>query len=240
MSNPGHFLIRAVFSTIIFTLSVFTVSAQMEIFNIPTSETLSGGSFYLELDLITKPVSYLRGGYQTYGYRVVYGLDNKTEVGANVFYTRDGGDPTGELQFDAKRKIYENEKHGVSVSGGVVVSIPLKGRSGVKPAVMVYANASKKIEPINGLRVTGGVYSVFGGGRSFGTKTGAMLGVEQPISKRFSFIADWFSGKNRIGYSAAGLNYNITNRQFILVGYNFGNSGRGNNAFSAYYGYTFK
>ena len=66
-----------------------------------------------------------------------------------------------------------------------------------------------------------------------------MVGVVQPLSGKFSFVADWYSGNNRLGYASAGFNYNITKRQYLLAGYSFGNSGRGNNALAAYYGVTF-
>lgn len=218
---------------------VGTATAQMTIFNVPTTDTLPRASFFVEADLIVKPGKYEDGGFQTYGFRTVYGVDSKTEVGANFFYTRDGGDRVGELQLNAKRNLYTNEDRGVAVSAGVLAGIPLRDRRGAKPYAMIYSNVSKKLEPINGLRVTGGVYHVVGGGDDFGTRTGALVGVEQPIYKRLSFVADWYSGKNRFGYSAAGLNLNISNRQFVMAGYNFGNSGRGNNAFSAFWGYTF-
>jgi hypothetical protein len=211
----------------------------MTIFNIPTTDTLQRKSFFLELDLITKPVRNRDGGYRTYGYRAVYGLSHKTEIGANFFFTRGADGSTGELQFNAKRNLYNNEKRGVAVSGGTLAFFPLRNSSFSRAGIMGYANASKKINRFRGLRVTGGVYKVFRGGSDFGTRNGVMLGVEQPLTKRISFLADWYSGKNRFGYAAAGLNYNITTRQFILAGYNFGNAGRGNNAFSAFYGYTF-
>ena len=104
---------------------------------------------------------------------------------------------------------------------------------------MIYANGSKEIGRLNGLKVTGGVYHILGGGPGFGTKTGAMVAVEQPISKRVTFIGDWFTGKNRLGYVNAGVSFAITKRQYIMGGYSWGNSGRGNNALSVYYGYTF-
>ena len=239
MSKLSYFMIRVTFGLILFAGAFSSISAQMTIFNIPTTDTLPRASFYLEADFITKPVSYRKGGFQTYGYRAVYGLNHKTEVGANFYYTRDGGDAIGEMQFNAKRSLYRNEKRGVAISSGALMSLPLRSTRDARRFVMVYSNASKTVKPLNGLRVTGGVYTVFSNGRDFGTKTGAMVGIEQPIYKRISFLADWYSGKNRFGYSAAGLNYAITKRQFILAGYNFGNAGRGNNAFSAYYGYTF-
>ena len=239
MSKSGYFLIRAAFPAFFLLTGIFSVSAQTTIFNIPTADTLSRGSWNLEADFIAKPVAYRDGGYQTYGYRVAYGVSNKTEVGSNFYYTYDGNKSTAQVEFSVKQNVYQNERLGVSVSGGAIAVVPLNARNGDRTSVIVYGNASKTIKPLNGLTVTGGVYHVFRGSRNFGTRTGALVGVVQPVSRKLSFVADWYSGKNRLGYSTAGLNYNFTKRQYFLTGYSFGNSGRGNNAFSAYYGVTF-
>jgi len=231
---------KTVFLAISLAITLFALpaAAQTTIFNIPSADTQSRGSWGIEADFITKPVSYREGGYQTYGYRVSYGVGNRTEVGTNFYLTKGLGDATGQAEFSLKQNIYRNEKLGVSVSGGTVVFVPVRPQNGDKTAIMVYGNASKTIEPLNGLTVTGGVYHVFRG-NNFGTKTGVMAAAVQPIAKKFSFVADWYSGKNRLGYSSAGINYQISTRQYILSGYSFGNSGRGNNAFAAYYGVTF-
>lgn len=212
---------------------------QTTLFNIPTADTLQRGSWGLEGDFITKPVSYRDGGYQTYGYRVAYGLTNKTEIGSNFYLTYDGDKTSAQAEFSLKQNVYRNERLGVTVSGGAVAFVPLRARGTDKTSVMVYGVASKSIEPLNGLTVTGGAYHVFGGSDDFGDKTGAIVGVNQPIAGRLSFVADWFSGKNRLGYASAGLNFNVTKRQYLTTGYSFGNSGRGNNSFAAYYGITF-
>ena len=239
MSKIGFFLIRAVWLAS-FLLSVSLYSpAQTTIFNIPTADTQSRGSVSVEVDFIAKPVAYRNGGYQTYGYRVAYGLNNKTELGSNFYYTWDGTNSTGQAEFSLKRNIYSNERRGVKVSVGTVVFVPLRNTTGDRVSFLTYTNASKTIEPLNGMTVTGGLYHVSRGSKTFGTRTGALIGVVQPVKNRFSFVADWFSGNNRFGYASAGVNYAITKRQFLLAGYSFGNSGRGNNAFAAYYGYTF-
>lgn len=239
--NNKPSLIHCTLFSFLFVLfaAVVNAYAQTTIFNIPTADTLSRGSWSLEGDFITKPVSYADGGYQTYGYRVAYGINNKTEVGSNFYYTWDGSDSVGQVEFSLKRRLYKSEKLGISISAGAVAFVPIKSATGDSTSVMVYGAASKSIEPLNGLTVTGGAYHVFGGASDFGTRTGALVGIVQPITKRVSFVADWFSGKNRLGYSSAGVNLNITNKQYLLTGYSFGNSGRGNNAFAAYYGYTF-
>ena len=89
------------------------------------------------------------------------------------------------------------------------------------------------------LRLTGGVYTVANTERDFGTKNGLLLGIEQPITERFTLVADWTSGKNRFGYSNVGFNYGIKKSQNLTVAYTFGNSGRGNNYLSLFYGFNF-
>lgn len=230
------------FSILLFALFAFSysVSAQTTLFNVPSTDTLPEGKFYIEVDFIAKFEKYDRGGFQTYGYRTVYGVRKNLEVGANFFYTRSGGRTAAkEFQPNIKYQAYQNEKYGVAVSTGAQFFIPLDKSAGTRTYGMFYANASKTINLLNGLRLTGGFYTMVGTERDFGTKRGVIIGIEQPIVRRLSFIGDWYSGNNRLGYSAAGLNYAISNRQFILAGYNFGNFGRGNNAFSVFYGFTF-
>lgn len=239
MSGRDNFLIRALFAFVLLALLACAAYSQTTIFNIPTADTLPRGSWNLEGDLVVKPVRYRDGGFQSYGYRVAYGLNRKTEIGSNFYYTWNGASSTGQAEFSVKRNIYHNEKHGFSLSAGTVVFVPLKNIAGDRTSVMVYGNARKTLNQLGGMTATGGVYSVFRGSRQFGTRTGAMLGLVQPLNRRVSFVADWFSGHNRLGYVSTGLNFNITSRQYLLTGYSFGNSGRGNNALAAYYGLTF-
>jgi hypothetical protein len=216
-----------------------TAAAQMTIFNIPSTDVLPKKSAYIEADLITKPVKFSKGGFQTYGWRVVYGIGARTEVGANVYYTRDSLGSARDLQFSVKTSLYQNEEHGFAWSAGGIVSTPIHDERGAKTYAVLYSNVSKTIESVHGLRVTTGVYHVVGGGKGFGTKTGALIGIEQPITRRFSFLGDWASGKNRFGYAAAGFAFQFTKKQYIAAGYNFGNEGRGNNYLTVFWGYTF-
>jgi hypothetical protein len=228
-----------VIALLMIVAAAYAAPAQMTIFNVPSTDVLPKKSAYIEADVITKPIKYSEGGFQTYGWRVVYGVGGKTELGANVYLTRDGLGTAGDLQFSVKRTIYADERTNFAWTAGVIASTPIKDERGSKPYAFLYTNASKVINKLNGLRVTGGAYTVVGGGRDFGTKTGAIIGVEQPIRGRLSFIGDWASGNNRLGYVSGGLNWAITKRQFILAGYSVGSSGRGNNYLSIFYGYTF-
>jgi hypothetical protein len=227
-------------TALLFVAGALTVSAQSVIFNAPSTDIQAEKTFFLELDFIARFDAYRNGGFQSYGYRTVYGVRKKLEVGVNFFYTRNGSTSPKEFSGNVKYKVYEKEKYGFAAATGSQLYIPLNRAAGKRAYTMLYANASKIIPRVRGLRLTGGAYTVLGEKReTFGTKTGAMIGIEQPIFKRLTFTGDWFSGENRFGYAAVGLSYSVTKKQFVQAGYNFGNVGRRNNFFSAFYGLTF-
>lgn len=227
------------FFSVLFVCS-YAVSAQSTVINTSSTDTLDEGFFYIEADFSAHFDKYRNGGFQSYGSRMVYGIKRKFEVGTNFFYSRDGSRPAPkEFQANAKWQPYQNERHKIAFSTGIQLYVPLDKSAGSRPFAVVNGNTSKVFSPTRGTRVTAGFYRVVGAESDFGTKSGATLAVEQPISRKFSFAADWSSGNNRFGYSAAVLNYNFTPRQFVAGGYNFGNTGRGNNSFLVYYGYTF-
>jgi len=145
MSGTARFLFRSFFIAATLTIIAAPAAMQTTIFDIPTADTLPRDSWNLEADFIAKPVRYRDGGYQTYGYRVAYGLGHTTEVGSNFYYTYDGSEHVAQVELSAKQKVYQNEKHGVTVSGGAVAFVPLKSRNGDKTSVIVYANAGKTI-----------------------------------------------------------------------------------------------
>lgn len=235
MSRTAFFFL----CTLLFAASATAAHSQTTLFNIPTSDTLQRGLWNVEGDFVTKPVKMRYGGYRTYGYRISYGLTHKWELGSNFYFTRASGGPLGQAEFSLKRKVYQSERRRITSSAGAVLFVPLRNRSGDRTSTMVYGNASKTISKLRGMTLTGGVYHVFRGSRDFGTRTGALIGILQPVTSRVSLVADWFSGNNKLGYISAGANFAVTKRQYLTTGYSFGNAGRGNNALAAYYGITF-
>ena len=81
---------------------VGAAAAQSTIFNVPSTDTGAEKQFYLEADFINDFGSYRNGGFQTYGYRVVYGARKRLEIGANFFYTQNGRAVRIELQPNFK------------------------------------------------------------------------------------------------------------------------------------------
>lgn len=213
--------------------------AQSSIINIPSTDTQPEKTIYIEADLFAHFASYRAGGFQSYGPAIIYGVRKDLEVGINFYYLREENRATVELQPNIKWKAYNNDKKGVAVSVGTIAFIPLNKAAGTRPIALLYANASKKINSLKGLNLTGGIYQMVNTKQDFGTKTGVLLGLQQPVTKKLSLLADLYTGNNRFGYSSVGLGYEVSKSQYFGLGYSFGNSGRGNNYLTAFYGFTF-
>ena len=223
-----------------YLLSSFSsAAAQSTIFNIPSTDVQAPGKVYLEADFIMHYASYRDGGYQTYGPRVVVGLPGNTEVGVNIFYTRaQPGEPI-DLQPNFKWQFYDNEKLGLALATGVVISTPITRRSLGSTTAQVYVVGSKSFTGSYGPRVSFGGYRLVGWFEEGTDKSGIILGYEQPITSKVSFVTDWSSGNNDYGYVVAGTGITLSPKSILYAGYNFGNQGRGNNSLGVFYGYAF-
>jgi hypothetical protein len=104
---------------------------------------------------------------------------------------------------------------------------------------LLYTTVSKKFKGAYGSRFTGGGYALVGRANGNGSEGGAIVGYEQPLSRRVNFVADWLSGKNRFGYLTPGISITVTNSSAFYAGYSIGNFGKKNNALFLYYGITF-
>jgi hypothetical protein len=213
--------------------------AQSTVFNIPSTDVQSPGQVYLEANFIMHYGSLRDGGYQTYGPRVAVGLPGNTEVGVNIYYIRaDPAEPI-DLQPNFKWQFYANEKKKLAFATGVLISTPITKRSLGSTYGMVYVVGSKGFERLRGPRVTFGGYRLVGTFDAGTDKTGVLLGYEQPITNKVSFVTDWSSGNNDYGYLVAGTGITLSPKSLFYAGYNFGNQGRGNNSLGLFYGYTF-
>ncbi len=213
--------------------------AQSTIFDKPSTDVVSPGKGYLELDFITHFASFADGGHQTYGPRVVVGLPGNTEVGINVFNTRTAPGEPVLIQPNFKWQFYADESKGLAAAAGVLLSIPVTRRKEGTTTAMFYAVGSKTFPGRFGPRFTAGGYTLAGWLDKETTRHGVLLGYEQPVTSRISFLADWASGKNDYGYVVAGTGITLSTKDSIYAGYNFGNHGRGNNALGIYYGRSF-
>lgn len=213
--------------------------AQSTLFNIPSTDVVAEKHVYLEFDFISHLESHADGGFQAYVPRAVFGVGKNLEVGANVaFLDAAAPDQTVELQPNVKYRFYNNEENGVAASAGGILYTPVANRAGADTFGLLYTVVSKKVKGAYGPRLTGGGYGLVGRANGNGNEGGAILGYEQPLHSKVSFVADWLSGKNRFGYATPGLSFTLP-RGSLYAGYSIGNFGRKNNALFVYYGITF-
>ncbi|MFL6273691.1 MAG: hypothetical protein ACJ74G_00665 [Blastocatellia bacterium] len=215
-----------------------TARAQSTIFNIPSTDVVARQKVYLEFDFISHMESHTDGGFQITVPRVVVGLGRGVEVGVNVAATASALPTTVYVQPNVKWQLYANESSGVALSAGAIAFTPLKNRGDYDSFAMFYANVSKKFKGRFGPRLTAGGYGL-GGVEAAVDKGGAMLGYEQAIASRASFVADWFSGENGLGYVTPGLSFALPRNGLMNIGYSIGNAGRKNNGLFVYYGVSF-
>ena len=214
--------------------------AQSTLFNVPSTDVVSKKKVYLEFDFLSHFESHADGGFQIYAPRAVFGVGKGVEVGINVTAV-DAFAPNQPVYIspNAKWQFYSNEENGVAISAGGLLYTPVAHRAGADTFGFVYSVVSKKVKSDYGPRFTGGGYALPGLANGAGTQGGAIVGYEQPLGQKVTFVTDWFSGKNAFGYVTPGFSFALPKSSLLNVGYSIGNRGPGNNALFVYYGITF-
>lgn len=233
--------IAALGATVLLTLLPKTAAfGQSTLFNIPATDVVSKKKVYLEFDFLSHFESHADGGFQIYAPRAVFGVGKGVEIGVNVAAV-DAFAPDQPIYIspNAKWKFYNNEDNGVAISAGGLLYTPVVHRAGADTYGFIYSVVSKKVKADYGPRFTGGGYVLPGLANGAGTPGGAIVGYEQPLAQRVTFVADWFSGKNAFGYVTPGFSFTLPKSSLLNVGYSIGNRGTGNNALFVYYGITF-
>jgi hypothetical protein len=253
-------VLSGLFVALLLVVTAQTAMAQSTIFNIPTTDTVAKGKGYFEFDFLAQAPG--TDSTRTYAYnpRLVVGLGDKAEAGVNFLTYRTTGLPDatpstfGYFQPNLKVKYYANDDAGVALAAGILWNTPINQREGQDSWGLVYTNFSKKVKSGNyGPRFHAGPYGVIGanqdtaaGNVSFtGPRAGVILGYEQPVHAKASIVADWFSGKNGLGYFTPGVSITLPGSGLLNVGYSFGNNSWDNSNeaknryFFAYYGVTF-
>lgn len=217
-----------------------SVSAQSTLFNIPSTDVVARKHVYTEFDFFSHLEDHEDGGFQAYTPRVVAGVGGNVEVGTNVaFFDALVPDQPVELQPNIKWQFYNDADSGVAAAAGAILYTPIANGDDVDTFGSLYFTVSKKFKGDHGPRLTGGAYGLVGRDDDTGTKGGAILGYEQPLHPKVTFVTDWLSGNNRFGYVTPGFAFALPRNSYFYAGYSVGNSGRKNNALFLYYGITF-
>jgi hypothetical protein len=232
-----------------------SATAQSTLFNIPSTDTVEKRKSYVEFDFLAQAPGFDDAAKLfIYNPRFLAGVGHGIEVGVNfpIYHSSDFVDPSSlaYIQPNVKWKFFNNDAMGLAASAGVVVNTPLNSREGQGTWSYIYGNVSKKIPAAKGARVTAGAYGVVADQDSgdltfYGKKGGVLLGYEQPLGGPVSFVADWFSTKNTLGYFTPGISIVLPHSGLFNIGYSIGNdswedsNANRNRYLFAYYGVTF-
>jgi len=249
------------FSLWIFVFSVLfncEAMAQSTIFNIPTTDAVTRGKVYAEFDFMPQLPGTDSSRIYMYNPRLVIGIPGDFEFGVNapIYNIRSSGDSISNryIQPNAKWKFYENENAGIAVAVGGLVNTPQNNRSAQDSWALVYGLVSKKIKSgDHGPRFHAGPYGIVSANQDpdkgpvsfFGPRAGVILGCEQPVHRKISVVADWFSGKNGYGYFTPGISIALPGNGLLNGGYSVGNdswadgNATKNRYMFVYYGVTF-
>jgi hypothetical protein len=216
-----------------------TIRAQQTIFNVPTTDVLDRGKVYAELDVSFKPTdSAFISKFSSLVPRVVVGAGGNVEIGLNLTGNIQPGPDTTTLVPTAKWKLYQGKDNGWAFVVGDNLFIPVRNRA-YNAGNYVYAEISKTFEA--GARITAGGYDFTHNVVSSANRAGGQFGFEQPLNKRMTFAADWFTGKNSAGYFTPGVVFKVGPQVTGYAGYSIGNQSpsRGNHFFLMEVGYNF-
>lgn len=206
----------------LYILNSFPASAQQTIFNVPSAEVTPKGRIFIEPEFQFRPWNPGKSMLNT-DYAAV-GIGHNTELDLTLFNVSTPASNNITLGTGFKsvipvfnKKLPERE---LKVIIGTEVLASLEGNGAGNWS---YAALSGRTPKTN-TRLTAGVSA--GTKDIFGVDTVAFIGgIEQPITKKFSLQADWYSGTEHFaGFLIPGFAYVFPKDVILYAGYQIPNS----------------
>ncbi|MCU1266795.1 MAG: hypothetical protein JWM21_3113 [Acidobacteria bacterium] len=213
--------------------------AQQTIFNVPTTDVLDRGKVYAEVDISFKPTdSDAVRKFSSFVPRVVVGAGGNVEVGLNITGNIQPGADSTTLSPTIKWRPYQGKGNGVAIVVGDNVFIPVRNRA-YHAGNYFYVEVSKTFK--GGTRLTAGGYDFTRSVVASANRAGGQFGFEQPLNKKVTLAADWFTGRHSAGYLTPGVVFKVGPRVTGYAGYSIGNqnAAHGNHFFLFEVGYNF-
>lgn len=199
-------------------LSARCAIGQETIFNVPSGDILDKAKVYGEFDF-----GYLwNASSGTYAPRVVAGIGHRIEIGMNLNGISSPGPSQATPTPTLKWKMYDGANNGWNFLVGDDLFIPVQNRA-YDIGNYVYAELTKTLKTQT--RLTFGAFDFTAEVVAQGNKGGGQFGIEQPIGKRLTLAADWFTGKHSAGYFTPGAAIKVTKKLTAYTAYEIGNSG---------------
>jgi len=235
--NKHGVLLVLSFLSVLFISSTCPVQAQQTIFNVPTTDVLDKGKVYAEVDASLKPTDGADvAKFSSFVPRIVIGAGNNVEFGLNLTGNIQPGPDSTTLVPTIKWKPFQSESDWAMVVGDNFF-IPVRNRL-YNAGNYVYAEVSKTFE--QGTRITFGGYDFTRNVVASANRAGGQFGFEQPLNKKVTLAADWFTGKHSAGYFTPGIIFKAGPKITGYAGYSIGNqNAEGNHFFLLELGYNF-
>ncbi len=211
-----------------------SVHAQQTIFNVPSGDVLERGKTYGELDATYRHSDSAAG----FTPRFVAGIGRRVEVGLNVNGLGTSGDPQTILTPTIKWKAYDGGSNGWAFLVGDDLFFPVQNRT-YNAGNYVYAEFTKTWRTQT--RVTFGAYDCTRHVVAAGNRGGGQFAIEQPLHKRLTLAADWFTGHHGLGFVTPGVIVKVTSKLTWYGSYQIGNHAvsSGNHQFLTELGWNF-
>jgi len=202
------------------------VQATQTIFNVPSADVTPQGHLFVEQEAQTVPWN-TDSAFMGTTYTAV-GVGHNTEVDATLFNVASPANQNISMGVGFKSAIPIpglKEKFPEREFKFTVGSDMLIGLEGNGVGNWTYAHLSGRVPKLN-TRLTAGIS--YGTKQVFGQETTCFIGgIEQPITKKLTFLTDWYSGSEHwSGYMIVGGSYALPKNTTLFVGYQVPNSSK--------------
>jgi hypothetical protein len=202
---------------VLFILTAASLQSQSLIVGIPSADITPKGEFALAHE--TQLNRFQSGNYWNSFTFATYGIGKNTELASSAYGFSIPGSGNRAIGFGLKSMIPIEQKWQFKLTGGFMVPVSFNGKGA---GYWVYGNASIRV-PQARTRLTVG--PSFGTRQIFGRRAySTMVGVEQPLSKRWGIVSDWFSGTNDLGAAIVGMSFQRDKKTLIIFGYKVANN----------------
>ena len=215
-------------------------NAQQTVFNVPTTDVLDKGKIYFELDVSAKPNdSAAVSRFSSFAPRLVVGAGHRIEAGVNLLGNIQPGPDSTTFVPTIKWKVYNGNDNGWAVVFGDNLFVPVHNRV-YKLGTYAYAMSQKTFNKSTRVGF-GGYFFSPNVVAANANRAGGQFTFEQPLNKKVTLAADWFTGRHSAGYFTPGVIFKIGPRITGYTSYSIGNqnASRGNHYFLLEFGYNF-
>jgi hypothetical protein len=218
----------------VFVFPAARAYGQETVFDVPSADVLDSGKVYGEVDGTVRPVDPMA----TFTPRVVVGIGHQIEIGMNF----DGlsAPMLGELAISPtiKWRPWNDIDSGWSFFAGDDLFFPVHQRT-YNVGNYFYASFAKVWK--HGTRIGLGGYDFTRNVVANANRAGGQFTFEQRITDRVTVAAEWYTGKQAVGYVNPGAIIKLTSKLTLYAAYQIGNSGvtNGNHQFLWEFGYNF-